>query len=157
MKRSILVLAIVTLLAAGLVSTAGATQPEGPVTFTTVLDFSVFPFRGEYEVIQGADILGCQGGTFVDHWPGLGPDNSSIVRKEFYCERDPADEGPDFVVKLNPNPTIPGEGDLNGHWVIWKGMRDFEGLCGQGEVSAWFDFENEKMYETFTGAVHRHP
>lgn len=160
MKRSILVLAVVLLLAAGLVSTVGAAKPEGPVTITTVVDFSVLPPVGQFEVTEGDKLLGCTEGTFVDSWPGRGPRNSSIVRKDFFCEREPDDYGPDFVVKLNPNPTIPGDGDLNGHWVFWKGTGDFAGLRGRGEVSVWFFFEKGdvvRLEEEFTGVVHHHP
>ena len=108
MKRSILVLAVLFLLAASLASTVGAAQPEGPVTITDVIDFTEFPPVGRFEVTEGAELLGCSKGTSVGSWPGRGRRNSSIVRNAFFCEREPDDGEPDFVVKANPNPTTSG-------------------------------------------------
>ena len=160
MKRSILVLAVLFLLAAGLASTVGAAEPKGPVTIKTVVDFSVLPPVGQFVVTEGAALLGCSEGTFVDSWPYRSQWSSSIVRKDFFCKREPDDFGSDFVVKLNVTPTIPGDGDLNGHWVFWKGRGDFAGLRGRGEVSVWFFFGNGrvvKLEEEFTGVVHYDP
>ena len=160
MKRSILVLAVVLLVAAGLASTVGAAEPEGPVTITTVVDFTVAPPVGRFEVTEGAELLGCPKGTSVGSWPGRGGINSSIVRNAFFCERELDDYGPDFVIKLNPNPTISGDGDLYGHWVFWKGRGDFAGLHGRGEVTVWWFFENGqvvRLEEKYTGFVHYDP
>jgi hypothetical protein len=82
------------------------------------------------------------------------------VRNDFFCEREPDDHGPDFVVKANPNPSNPGDGDLNGHWVFWKGTGDFAGLHGRGKVSVWWTFENGrvvKLESKYTGVVHYDP
>ena len=160
MKRSILVLAVLFLLAASLASTVGAAQPEGPVTITSAIDFTALPRVGRFEVTEGAELLGCSEGTYVGSWPGRGRRNSSIVRQDFFCEREPDEDGPDFVVKNNPNPTISGDEDLYGHWVFWKGTGDFAGLRGRGEVSVWWTFENGqvvRLESVYTGVVHYDP
>lgn len=158
MKRILMVSAVVLLLLVGLAPTAGAIQPDGPVRIWTVLDFSTVPFTGTFAVTQGAEILGCASGSFVDHAAGQGRGYmSSIVRKEFYCAPEPGEDGPDFVVKINANPSNPGPGDFNGYWVFWKGTGDFAGLRGNGEISVWFDFANERLNEEITGVVHYDP
>jgi hypothetical protein len=166
MKRTAATLAVVSLLAPGLWSTARATKPEGPVTILAISDFSAWPvIVATFEVVEGADLLGCSGGTTWDNVPGEHkgivnnppPGMSCIVQSDCYCGRDPDENGPDFTLKINPNPTTPGPGDLNGTWVIWKGSGDFAGLRGQGEVSVWFDFEHLQLFSIYTGTVHREP
>jgi hypothetical protein len=42
------------------------TPKEGPVTIVTQVDFSSRPVTGTFEVTEGADVLGCSSGAFVD-------------------------------------------------------------------------------------------
>ncbi|MCH8900647.1 MAG: hypothetical protein IH942_09195 [Acidobacteria bacterium] len=53
-------LAAILLLAA---ACGGDTPTAGPVTIETEIDFSTEPFHGTFEVIDGADVLGCSSGT----------------------------------------------------------------------------------------------
>src|SRR3954451_19480296 len=60
---------------------ACATGPtQGSVAIITQIDFSGEAPHGTFEVTEGADVLGCSSGTFVDSPTANG------IHKEFTCE-----------------------------------------------------------------------
>ena len=53
MKRLSLALIVIPFFLIGTVSVTGATQPAGPVTIETEINFSEFPFVGTFVVVEG--------------------------------------------------------------------------------------------------------
>ena len=149
MQRRPMLPLIVVLFLLALVPAVGASQPSGPVTIETELSFASFPFGGSFQVTEGAALLGCSGGVFVDipHGPGPG-----AIHKIFTCE-----VGGDgtFTIGFTTAPS-PGPGDLNGHWTAWKGTEDFVGVRGQGDFLVVFR-EPPNAEETLTGTIHFDP
>jgi hypothetical protein len=132
-------------------------QPVGPVTIETVLDFSALPFHGTFTVVQGAALLGCSGGTFVDHFasvdnPGSGVPRSTSVRRHFACTTGGSGT---FIFNFEPN-RQPGPGDFNGRWNVLSGAGDFANLRGVGDYSSII-IDPPTALETLTGTVHFHP
>ena len=132
-------------------------QPTGPVTIQTVLDFSTLPFHGTFTVAQGASELGCSGGTFVDHFasvdnPGSGRPISTSVRRDFTCTSGGSGT---FIVNFEPN-AQPGPGDFNGRWNVLSGAGDFANLRGVGDYSSVI-IDPPTAHETLTGTVHFDP
>lgn len=134
-----------------------ASQPVGPVTIQTILDFSALPFHGTFTVVQGATELGCSGGTFVDHFasvdnPGSGVPRSSSVHKDFACTTGGSGT---FIVNFTPT-AKPGPGDFNGHWNVLSGSGDFANLRGEGDYSV-ITVDPPIAHETLTGSIHSNP
>ena len=146
MQRKLMLLVIVVLLLLAFVSVARATQPSGPVTIETVIDFSTVPFSGTFEVTEGTALLGCSEGTFVDIPHSFGP---GAIQKIFTC--DSGGNGTfafTFVATRSPGP-----GDLNGRWTAWKATGDFVGLRGQGDFFVVFPGP-PLGEETLSGTIH---
>jgi hypothetical protein len=99
----------------------------GPVTFETEVDLSTRPIAGTFEVTEGADVLGCSSGAFVDS--GLPPDG---VERVMTCDSG-SNEG-SFTVALSFGPLAAPESD-NGTWSVVEGSTDFDGLQGSGDWS----------------------
>jgi len=122
------------------------TPNAGPVTIETeinmaAIDARTWPaFRGTFEVTEGADILGCSTGTFVD------TRRDGDIRRRFTCETGTKEGRFTAVVDTRE---IPGPGDLNGPWSILEGTGDFTGLQGEGDLSLRLDFG----VETLTGDI----
>jgi hypothetical protein len=132
-------------------------QPVGPVTIETVIDFSAPPFGGTFAVTQGSELLGCAGGTFVDtpasvDNPGSGVPVSRSIHKAFTCTSGGSGT---FIVNFQPTPT-PGPGVLNGHWNVLRGTGDFTNLRGEGDFSVIFTSPATGQ-ETLTGTIHFDP
>jgi hypothetical protein len=124
-------------LAAGMlvISACGASAPaEGPVIIETEADFSIRPVVGTFEVTEGADVLGCSGGTFVDEF--IAEDS---VLKVMTCTSGSNDG------------TFTADFDPNGGWSIVEPGGDFVGLQGSGEFAQVDDGE------TFTGDIEYAP
>jgi hypothetical protein len=130
-----------------------ATQPAGPFTITTAIDFSSFPFSGTFLVDPGSGLLGCNGGTFVDTPPAQSG-GRGMIAKEFTC-----DDGPGVgTFTANFKATAkPGPGDRNGHWTVVEGTGDFANLRGEGDFSVVVDFLTLTGVETLTGKIHFDP
>ena len=132
---------------------AWADQPSGPVTMSTLISFESFPFHGTFTVPEGANILGCSAGDFVDHPSGFDPPAKGDIAKIFTC----TDGGTGtFTANFQPNPPKPGPGDANGHWNITEATGDFTGLRGQGDFSVT-NTGSDSGVETLTGVVHYEP
>ena len=112
------------------------TPEAGPMTIETEIDFSA-QAQGTFEVTEGADILGCSSGTFVDTARDVD------VRKDFTCGTG-TKEGT-FTVVFNP---LNG----NGPWRILEGTGDFTALQGEGDFT-WSFTGEAKGVETFSGDI----
>jgi hypothetical protein len=127
-------------------------QPLGPVTIQTAIDFSTFPFHGTFTLVQGAASLGCSGGTFADQPadPVFDPLSKArpSIRKTFTCAGIRTGS---FTANFQGTPA-PGPGDANGHWNIVDGSDDFANLRGEGDFSVVFS-----GVETLTGTIHFDP
>jgi hypothetical protein len=128
-------------------------QPVGPVTINTVIDFSEFPFSGTFTVSEGSTLLGCSGGTFVDI--PAGGFSRGAIRKTFTCTTGP-NAGSTFTVQFRPTPA-PGPGQANGHWQVLTGTGGFANLRGQGDFSVVFSETTPEGFETLTGSIHFDP
>ena len=141
---SLVVLAVLTLAAP-----VTAVKPEGPVTITTAIDFTSFPFSGPFTVADPNVALGCLAGTFVDF-----PDRGfGVIEKHFTCT---SGGNGTFVVLFLPLLGVPGPGVVNGHWTVLTGTDDFATLRGRGEFSLVFTGPDTGE-ETLTGFVHFRP
>ena len=148
-----LVLPFVLLAASLLVALpAAASQPAGPVTILTAISFENFPFTGTFSVSEGAPLLGCSGGTFVDYPGGVQPPSHGAIAKTFTC----ASATGTFVANFLPT-SKPGPGDGNGHWTITHTSGAFAGLHGQGDFQVVYADDFLSGVETLTGVVHYEP
>lgn len=139
-----------------LVACGGATSSSAPSDANTAAD----PAAGEGEAIlvktrltlPDGEVLRessmgnspfCPGGTFHDEH-GTG---EFLVLKTFKC--------PGGTLQVGFSPTQRSF-KQSSPWKILGGTGDFEGMSGQGEMSAKFDKANpESGRETFTGTVTR--
>jgi len=128
-----------------LVAACASSPPKGRITLMTQISFTSEPYRGTFEVTKGAEVLGCERGSFVDT-----PAGTTVVFKELTCESG-ARSGT-FTAKFNPQ-DAPGPADRNGQWNIVEAADDFSGLDGEGEFSAMVDEGWRTGVETLTGDI----
>lgn len=140
LRFSLVVLALLTLAAP-----VTADAPSGPVTITTAINFSSFPFSGTFTVADPNGALGCDAGTFVDTPRGFG-----VIEKHFTCT---SGGNGTFVALFVPLLSVPGPGVRNGHWTVLTGTDDFATLRGRGEFSLVITGP-QMGEETLTGFVH---
>ena len=142
--------AVGALFVLGVPSSTGAQAAE-VVIETQITFFEDAPPSGTFEVIEGADILGCSSGSFVD--PDASPiEGSDLIEitKVLTCESGPKTGTITILF-------IPGEGVAEpdrqtGPWEIEEGTGDFAGLVGGGEFEVNFDSETTGV-ETLSGTV----
>ena len=144
------ILATASFLLIGSASTAATTSPFGPVTIVTSIDFSTFPFHGTFQVVDGASLLGCTGGAFVDHPASFPVPSGSAIQKDLTCT-DGSAAGSSFTVIFRPTPA-PGPGLANGHWQVFMGTGAFANLQGGGDFSVVPTGPTTGM-ETLTGTI----
>jgi|GEM_PF-3881706 len=144
------ILATASFLLIGSAPTAAATSPFGPVTIVTSIDFSTFPFHGTFQVVDGASLLGCTGGTFVDHPTSFPVPSGSAIQKDLTCTNGSA-AGSSFTVIFRPTPA-PGPGLANGQWQVFMGTGTFANLQGGGDFSVVPTGPTTGM-ETLTGTI----
>jgi hypothetical protein len=145
-RRLMLVMVMVLFIAACSSDAEPAERVSGPITIEHQLDVSARPIAGTFEVTEGADTLGCSGGTFVDGDTG---------NRVMTCS------GPDtgtFTYTFNVVGSYAGPGDQNGPWRMGRNdvfgeadtpdaTGDFIGLQGGGD---WSGFGTT---ETITGDI----
>lgn len=148
MRRGWIVAAVSVALALAVSGVGLADMPQGPVTIVTEIDFSDFPFSGEFQVTEGAEILGCSAGTFIDHPAGFEPPSEGAIAKIFTCG-----DGGEGTFTANFQPFAAG----HGHWNITDATDDFAGLRGEGDFSVTFDPDTNTGEEILTGQIHFHP
>jgi hypothetical protein len=103
------------------------TPKEGPVTLVTQIDFSSRPVIGTFEVTEGADVLGCSSGAFVDN--GSPTDG---VQRVMTCDSGSNDGS--FTVALTFE-AVAFEVSDKGTWSVVEDSDDFVGLQGGGDWS----------------------
>jgi len=118
-------LALVLLLVA---ACSGDTSREGPVTIVNQVDFSFRPVAGTFEVTEGADVLGCSSGAFVD--AGSPTDG---IQRVYTCDTG-SNEG-SFTSTFNFSADGSTPLSDSGTWTVVEGSDDFVGLQGAGDWS----------------------
>ncbi|MCZ6739211.1 MAG: hypothetical protein O7C01_05480 [Actinobacteria bacterium] len=122
------------------------TPAAGLVTIETEIDFSSEPYGGTFEVTEGADILGCSGGTFVDS------PQTNDIKKLLTCTS--GSNAGTFTIVFAPGEYDSGPGDDNGPWSILEGTDDFTSLEGGGAFWVIYDPNDlPKGVETMTGEI----
>jgi hypothetical protein len=139
-----LILAIVVVL---VVAACSSDEPAaGPVTFENEVDFSFRPVAGTFEVTEGADVLGCSSGIFVDS----GSPNDGIERV-YTCDSG-SNEG-SFTASFNFEAEEFEESD-NGTWTVVEGSDDFVDLQGSGDWSIVYEATGPDIgVGTWTGDI----
>ena len=108
------------------------TPKEGPVTIENQVDFSFRPVAGTFEVTEGADVLGCSSGPFVD--AGSPTDG---IQRVYTCDSG-SNEG-SFTSTFNFAADASTPTSDNGTWSIVEGSDDFAGLQGSGDWSIVYE------------------
>ena len=117
-----------------------ATPAAGPIAFQAVVDLSHAPISGTFEVIAGADILGCSSGTLVRR----SPSSSDKGDYDMTCESGSAGTF-----------TIVHGGDRF-EWSVLESTGDFAGLQGEGRFTFVLT-STSTVVETFTGDIEYTP
>ncbi len=122
--------------------TSGSAHPtKSMVTIITQIDFTTEPFHGTFEVTEGADVLGCSSGTFVDTPPATATGRG--IYKAFTCTSGP--RAGTFTAEFFPN---------SGPWKIVETTDAFRGLAGWGGfVVVYTKFVDESDPPTATAGV----
>jgi hypothetical protein len=122
------------------------TPQKGTITITSQIDFSAEPFHGTFEVTEGADVLGCEQGSFVDtQFPA-----TSTVLRDLTCES--GERSGTFTLKFTLQ-NIPGPGDINGLWSVKEATDEFSGLSGGGDFSLVVSEARDSGVDTTTGEI----
>ena len=119
---------------AGIESTAAPSTTEiaNPISIATRADLSQTPVTGSFDVREGAESLGCSGGTFVDY---LRLDQIVRIHTCLAGDRDGT-----FTIELSLS---------HGSWTVTAAAEDFDGLIGSGE----FDLGGQSGRGTLTGGI----
>jgi hypothetical protein len=118
---------------------------NGSIVIETITTLTDEPPGGTFEVTEGADVLGCTGGSFVDTFPDSGPP----IIKTLTCESGVTTGG---TVTISYNLDSPGLGDENGRWRIDDATGSYTGLNGGGSIALYFTSDTTTT-ETITGDV----
>lgn len=136
-----LMLAIVMALT---VAACSSEPAAGPVTIENVVRFGSQGVSGPFEVTEGADVLGCSSGTFVDS----GTPDSGIERV-YTCDSG-SNEG-SFTTGFTFD-AFTDEGE-NGTWSVVEGSDDFVGLQGSGDWFIVYPTNPDVGMGTWTGDI----
>jgi hypothetical protein len=139
-KQSFVCVVIACLVA---VASCGPSPQKGTITLETEIDFSAEPYSGTFEVTEGAELLGCVSGSFVDTISASGD------FKELTCES--GERSGTFTIEFDP-PNV-WMAEPSGPWTVKEGTDDFSGLSGGGEFQAVFDLEDQSGVSTYTGEI----
>jgi hypothetical protein len=115
---------------------------SGSLTLVTDIDFTSEPYKGTFEVTEGAAALGCSAGTFVDNNVG-----EADVDKVLTCTD--GERSGSFTILFHPT----GEESDVSPWQFVRGTRDFTGIQGEGDFSVDYGDDEESGVETLTGDV----
>jgi hypothetical protein len=122
------------------------TPKEGPVTIENQVDFSFRPVAGSFVVTEGADVLGCSSGAFVD----AGSPDTGIQR--VYTGDSGSNEG-SFTASFNFEAEEFEESD-NGTWTVVEGSDDFVDLQGSGDWTIVYEATGPDVgVGTWTGDI----
>lgn len=118
---------------------------NGSIVIETTATSTDEPPGGTFEVTEGADVLGCTSGSFVDTLPDSGPP----IIKTLTCESG-VTAGATVTISFNLD--SPGLGDENGRWRIDDATGAYNGLNGGGAIALYFTSDTTAT-ETITGDV----
>jgi hypothetical protein len=141
--RSLLFAIVMVLFAAACSSDEPA---AGPVTIENEVDFSSQPITGTFEVTQGADVLGCSSGTFVDSG---NPDSG--IERVYTCDSG-SNEG-SFTTGFTFDFEAFTDERQNGTWSVVEGSDDFDGLQGSGDWFIVYPVSQDVGMGTWTGDI----
>ena len=143
MRRSLMLVVLMMLF----ISACGSDAPtSGPITIELEPDFTTRPVAGPFTVTEGADILGCSSGTFVDTIDEVAVEVTQLMTCSgpntgtFTIVFDPADSGAEL-------------GDPPTPWRILDGFDDFAGLQGEGGFWHTHPDGEETSMSTYTGDI----
>jgi hypothetical protein len=153
------VCALAVLVVVAMATASGAQDAE--IVIETQITFSdnAAP-SGTFEVISGADSLGCDSGSFVDTGPThiRGTDLVEVT-KTLTCESGP--NAGTISILFMPDEDVNDANRQTGPWEIKEATGDFVGLVGGGDYELVFDSERASSasaylgtgVETFTGSI----
>lgn len=127
-------------------TTTTVENKAGPIVIEETKDFaSSTPAQvtGTFEVVDGADLLGCNAGALTEYG---GPSGNT---SQMTCE-DGEREGT-FTLRFQPSEDTKGPGDSNGPWTVLESSGDFAGLTGEGLWSGTID--SGVGYGSFPGTI----
>ena len=146
--------AAASVLLVGSISTAAGNSTSGSVHITTAINFSSFPFKGEFRVVTGEALLGCSGGSFMDTpMSGLTVFSHSAKERDLLCTSG-QNSGSSFSIVFQPTPPIVG-GASSGHWQVLPGASGpYANMTGGGDFSVRPPPPNSFIgHEDLTGTV----
>jgi hypothetical protein len=117
--------------------------PKGTITITAQFDISAKPYNGTFEVIEGAEILGCESGSQVD--------TLTASRDFSTLSCGSGERSGTFTIDFDAPDRWMEE--VNGPWTINEGTDDFSGLSGGGDFQTIFDFDEQSGVVTYTGEI----
>ena len=129
--------------AAAVVEAAPTTMAAGDIEMTAMVDFE--QGGGTWKVTAGADILGCEGGSFTDQGFAAGEERTAT------CDSGPGSGA--IVLRFAPEPSGPDSNEFVSDWNVHAATGDFAGLEGGGDWSAVLDPDNGTADEEWTGSV----
>jgi hypothetical protein len=115
----------------------------GDIEMTAAFDFE--QGGGTWEVRAGADVLGCDGGSFTE--VGL----AAEAERTATCDDGPGSGT--IVLRFAPEETEPGSGEFVSDWTVHAATGDFAGLEGGGDFSGVVNDDESGADETWTGSV----
>ena len=128
---------------AGALEATPASMAAGDIEMTATVDFE--QGGGTWEVTAGADLLGCDGGSFTDAGFAAGEERTAT------CDAGPGSGS--IVLRFAPEPSGPESDEFVSDWNVHAATGDFAGLQGGGDWSAVLDRDNDRADETWTGSV----
>lgn len=124
------------------------------IIITAPIDRSAEPFHGSFEVIKGADMLGCKHGLFVDSEFISDRDPSAVLR-EFTCES--GENSGTFTFALLLYVGSPVHFENSGPWSIDETTNEFSGLSGEGVFFVDQNEDDDSGVETLIGKIQYTP
>ncbi|MEM9037160.1 MAG: serine hydrolase domain-containing protein [Actinomycetota bacterium] len=124
---------------------APAAEPSatGEITVAVVIDFETGD--GVWDVTDGADVLGCDGGSSVEGGFAAG------TERTLSC--DDGERSGTIVIRFAPEPVAPDSDEFASDWTVHAATGDFVGLRGGGDWSATINAEGSGADELIAGSV----
>ncbi len=123
---------------------ASSSQTGGEIAITAAIEFD--SGTGTFEVHQGADIVGCEAGSFADE------DLAANIERTLTCEL--GERTGTFTVQFRPEPDESGEpGEFTSEWTVEGATGDFVGLQGGGDWAAVMHVDESGADESWSGEV----
>ncbi len=115
----------------------------GDIAVASTFDFELG--EGTWEVTDGADVLGCGGGSLADD------ELAAAIERTLTCDAGPGSGT--IVIRFTPEPTDSEATDFASDWTVHAATGDFAGLEGGGDWAGTFNGDRTAADETLTGSV----